>query len=122
MGEGAVGTAASAEPDGAGAGALGLHATGAGGAVLGSPVTSLVWLANTVGPLGISLEPGHIILPGSQTAAFAVQGGDVVRAQFGGIGKTQLGRRPDNGGRVLMEQPVITVQRASVPVAELAPL
>lgn len=61
-------------------------ATGAGGAVLGSPLTSLVWLANTVGPLGITLEAGHIVLPGSQTAAFAVQGGDVVRANFGGIG------------------------------------
>lgn len=61
-------------------------ATGAGGAVLGSPLTSLVWLANTVGPLGITLEAGHIVLPGSQTAAFAVEAGDVVRATFGGIG------------------------------------
>lgn len=61
-------------------------ATGAGGAVLGSPITSLVWLANTVGPLGITLEAGHIVLPGSQTAAFAVAGGDVLRANFGGIG------------------------------------
>ena len=60
--------------------------TGAGGAVLGSPITSLVWLANTVGALGITLEAGHIVLPGSQTAAFPVAAGDVVRAQFGGIG------------------------------------
>jgi len=61
-------------------------ATGAGGAVLGSPLTSLVWLANTVGPLGISLEPGHIVLPGSQTAAFSVAADDTVTARFGGIG------------------------------------
>ena len=40
MGEGAVGTAASAEPDGAGAGALGLHATGAGGAGAGGAAAS----------------------------------------------------------------------------------
>jgi len=60
--------------------------TGAGGAVLGSPITALVWLANTVGALGITLEAGHIVLPGSQTAAFPVAAGDVVRAQFGGIG------------------------------------
>ena len=61
-------------------------ATGAGGAVLGSPLTSLVWLANTVGPLGITLEPGHVVLPGSQTASFSVAAGDTITARFGGIG------------------------------------
>lgn len=61
-------------------------ATGAGGAVLGSPLTSLVWLANTVGALGVTLEPGHVILPGSQTGAVAVSSGDAVTARFGGIG------------------------------------
>lgn len=60
--------------------------TGAGGAVLGSPITSLVWLANTVGPLGITLEAGHVVLPGSQTASFPVGPGDSFTAQFGGIG------------------------------------
>ena len=39
--------------------------TGAGGAVLGSPINALVWLANTVGPLGISLEPGHVVPAGA---------------------------------------------------------
>ena len=61
-------------------------ATGAGGAVLGSPLSSLVWLANTVGALGITLEAGHIILPGSQTAAIPVAAGDTFRADFAGIG------------------------------------
>lgn len=61
-------------------------ATGAGGAVLGSPLTALVWLANTLGPLGIALLPGHIVLPGSQTSAVPVAPGDVIRAAFGGIG------------------------------------
>jgi 2-keto-4-pentenoate hydratase len=60
--------------------------TGAGGAVLGSPISSLVWLANTVGPLGITLEAGHVVLPGSQTASFPVAAGDSFTAQFGGIG------------------------------------
>lgn len=63
-----------------------LVATGAGGAVLGSPVTSLVWLVNTLGPLGVSLEPGHVVLPGSITASVPVRSGDVVRATFAGIG------------------------------------
>lgn len=61
-------------------------ATGAGGAVLGSPLISLVWLANTLGPLGVSLEPGHVVLPGSVTAAIPVASGDVVTAKFAGIG------------------------------------
>ena len=63
-----------------------LVATGAGGAVLGSPLNSLVWLANTVGPLGVALEPGHVILPGSTTRAFPVSPGDTVVAAMHGLG------------------------------------
>lgn len=61
-------------------------ATGAGGAVLGSPLNALVWLANTVGPLGVTLEPGHVVLPGSMTAAFSVAPGDRIVAEFAGLG------------------------------------
>jgi 2-keto-4-pentenoate hydratase len=61
-------------------------ATGAGGAVLGSPLNSLVWLANTVGPLGVTLEPGHVVLPGSMTRAIPVSPGDTVVATIAGIG------------------------------------
>ncbi len=63
-----------------------LAGTGAGGAVLGSPITSLVWLANTVGALGITLEAGHVVLPGSVTASIPVGPGDSVTATFAGIG------------------------------------
>lgn len=63
-----------------------LVATGAGGAVLGSPINALVWLANTVGPLGVTLEEGHVVLPGSVTRAFPVAPGDTVAATMGGIG------------------------------------
>jgi 2-keto-4-pentenoate hydratase len=61
-------------------------ATGAGGAVLGSPINSLVWLANTVGALGVTLEAGHVILPGSVTAAQPVAPGDTYAAAFAGLG------------------------------------
>lgn len=61
-------------------------ATGAGSAVLGSPINALVWLANTVGPLGVSLEPGHVVLPGSMTRAFPVRAGDTVLAEMGPLG------------------------------------
>lgn len=60
--------------------------TGAGGAVLGSPITSLVWLANTVGALGTTLEAGHVILPGSVTSMVPVAPGDVLTATFAGLG------------------------------------
>jgi 2-keto-4-pentenoate hydratase len=60
--------------------------TGAGGAVLGSPITSLVWLANTVGARGVTLEAGHVILPGAVCAMVAVAAGDTISATFGGLG------------------------------------
>jgi len=60
--------------------------TGAGGAVLGAPLNALVWLANTVGARGVTLEAGHVVLPGSVTAAVPVTAGDSVSASFGGLG------------------------------------
>jgi 2-keto-4-pentenoate hydratase len=63
-----------------------LVGTGAGGAVLGSPLTSLTWLANTVGARGVVLEPGHVVLPGSITASVPVGAGDTVTAAFGELG------------------------------------
>ncbi len=60
--------------------------TGGGGAVLGSPLNSVAWLANTVGPLGVTLEPGHVILPGSMTRAVSVRPGDTVVAAMSGLG------------------------------------
>jgi 2-keto-4-pentenoate hydratase len=63
-----------------------LAGTGAGGAVLGSPLNSLAWLANTVGARGIELLQGHVILPGSITASIPVRGGDTVTATFAGLG------------------------------------
>ncbi|SDB81630.1 2-keto-4-pentenoate hydratase [Raineyella antarctica] len=60
--------------------------TGAGGAVLGSPLNSLVWLANTLGRFGVTLEAGNVILPGSVMRAIDIAPGDRVTAQFGGLG------------------------------------
>ncbi|WP_109528040.1 2-keto-4-pentenoate hydratase [Nocardia aurea] len=59
---------------------------GVGGAVLGSPLNALVWLANTLGGRGIGLEAGHVVLPGSVMAAVPVSPGDVVTASFTGLG------------------------------------
>lgn len=61
-----------------------LAGTGAGGAVLGSPLSSLVWLANTLGARGVTLD--GVVLPGSITASIPVQAGDTVTATFAGLG------------------------------------
>lgn len=60
--------------------------TGAGGAVLGSPINALVWLANVLGERGVTLEAGHVVLPGSITAAVPVAPGQTLTATFAGIG------------------------------------
>lgn len=65
-------------------------ATGAGGAVLGSPINALVWLANTLADWDEGIDAGHVVLPGSQTPAVSVTAGDVVSASFGGIGSVTV--------------------------------
>ena len=57
--------------------------SGVGGAVLGTPLNALVWLANTV---PVELAAGHVVLPGSVTAAVPVTAGDTVIAEFAGLG------------------------------------
>jgi 2-keto-4-pentenoate hydratase len=60
--------------------------TGAGAAVLGSPISSLVWLANTLGRLGTPLEAGSVILPGAITPMVTANPGDVITADFNILG------------------------------------
>jgi 2-keto-4-pentenoate hydratase len=60
--------------------------TGCSGAVLGNPVTAVAWLANKVAQFGVRLEPGHVIMPGACTRMIAVHAGDVIRAEFDGLG------------------------------------
>ena len=47
--------------------------TGAGAAVLGSPLHAATWLANTLTRRGVELAAGHVILTGSLTAAVPVR-------------------------------------------------
>lgn len=60
--------------------------TGAGGAVLGSPLNSLAWLANTIGAVGECLKAGQVILPGSITASIPFEPGDTITATMAGLG------------------------------------
>jgi 2-keto-4-pentenoate hydratase len=64
--------------------------TGTAAAVLGNPVTSVAWLAQTVGRFDVALEAGHVVLPGSCTRAVAVRAGDSVRADFDCLGHVDV--------------------------------
>ncbi len=67
-----------------------LRATGAGAAALGDPVVTVAWLANTLAPYGVTLEPGQFVMTGSLHAAVDVTAGDVVRADFDRLGSVTL--------------------------------
>jgi len=60
--------------------------TGAGAATLGSPLTAVAWLANTLGRMGVTLRAGEVILSGALGAMVPVQRGDALRVAIGGIG------------------------------------
>jgi 2-keto-4-pentenoate hydratase len=73
------------------------RATAAGAAALGDPVAAVAWLANTLAPFGVTLEPGHFVMTGALHAAFPVVAGDVVRAEFDRLGAVTArfeGERP----------------------------
>lgn len=75
-----------------------LAGTGAGGAVLGSPLNSLAWLANVLGERGEGLRAGQVVLPGSITASIPLAPGDVVTAAFAGIGSVTTTIAADREG------------------------
>lgn len=60
--------------------------TGAGGAILGGPLNSLVWLANTLGRLGVEIHEGAVVLPGSMTRAVPVPPHSSFRLDVAGLG------------------------------------
>jgi 2-keto-4-pentenoate hydratase len=66
------------------------EATGAGAAALGNPVHAVAWLANTLAPFGVTLEPGRFVMTGALHAAFPVAPGDVVTAEFDRLGPVSV--------------------------------
>jgi 2-keto-4-pentenoate hydratase len=60
--------------------------TGAGAAVIGSPLHAATWLANTLAARGVRMEAGQVILTGSVTAAVPVSAGDAVTASIDRLG------------------------------------
>ena len=65
-------------------------AAGRSDAVLGNPVTAVAWLARKVAAYGVTLEAGHVILPGSVHRAIDVRPGDDFEAVLDGLGTVRL--------------------------------
>jgi 2-oxopent-4-enoate/cis-2-oxohex-4-enoate hydratase len=63
-----------------------IFATGAGAAVKGSPVNSMIWLANRLSALGIPFRAGEVILTGSLTVMAWVKEPQTITCEFGGLG------------------------------------
>lgn len=63
-----------------------IEETGLAAGVLGHPAFGIAWLANKLGPRGITLKPGHILLSGSFTRPVHAAKGDTIHADFGPLG------------------------------------
>ena len=64
--------------------------TGLAAGVQGHPAIGVAWLANKLAQFDVGLEPGHVIMPGSCTRMVPVVAGDVVRADFDGLGHVSV--------------------------------
>jgi len=63
-----------------------LEETGLAAGVLNHPATAVAWLANTIAPQGLALEPGQIVLAGSFIRAIECRKGDTIQADYGPYG------------------------------------
>jgi 2-keto-4-pentenoate hydratase len=61
-------------------------ATAAAAEVMGNPLNSLSWLANTLGRMGGKLRAGDVVMTGSISKVFRPKAGDAVRASFTRLG------------------------------------
>lgn len=65
-------------------------ATGAGAAVLGHPAAGVAWAANTLGAVGVSLEPRQFAIPGAVHGAVPAGAGDTFTATFDRLGSVTV--------------------------------
>jgi len=64
--------------------------SGAGSAVLGHPLNSLVWLANTLCEQGKALKAGDLVSTGVCTDIYLAEPGDHIVADFGTLGTAEV--------------------------------
>lgn len=64
---------------------------GHGKNVLGDPRIALVWLANELRQLGVTLRAGQIVTTGTCHPPLPIQSGDLFAVDFGALGKVSVG-------------------------------
>ncbi|OLO26683.1 2-keto-4-pentenoate hydratase [Alkalihalophilus pseudofirmus] len=62
----------------------------AGAAVLGNPLRSVAWLANSLAKYDVSLKAGEIVLSGALTSAVPIEAKDTFTAEFAHIGSVSV--------------------------------
>jgi 2-keto-4-pentenoate hydratase len=67
-----------------------IRATGAGGAVLGSPLVAIAWLVRTLAEFGEGLRAGDLVIPGSMTPAQPATDARGWTADFEGAGRVRV--------------------------------
>jgi 2-keto-4-pentenoate hydratase len=65
--------------------------TGASGAVLGNPAAAVAWLAGKLAQFGMTLDAGHVVMPGACTRAIEVRAGDTIEGEFAELGRVSVG-------------------------------
>ena len=63
---------------------------GYGSAVQGSPLAAVAWLANTLGPYGVTLDAGDIVLSGSLVPLEPARPGDIFTMELSGVGAASI--------------------------------
>lgn len=64
--------------------------TGNTSAILGHPANGIAWLANRISKFGLTLDAGHIVLPGTCTRCVRIGGHRQVAGRIEGLGEVTL--------------------------------
>jgi len=59
-------------------------------AILGHPARGIAWLGNKLAEFGVTLEAGHIVLPGTCIRSFRLLGHKVVKGSIAGLGSVTM--------------------------------
>ena len=64
--------------------------TGNTSAILGHPANGIAWLANRISEFGLTLDAGHVVLPGTCTRCVRIGGHGRVAGRIEGLGEVTL--------------------------------
>jgi 2-oxo-hept-3-ene-1,7-dioate hydratase len=67
-----------------------IEESGVSSAVMGNPISSVAWLANTLHTFGVTMQAGHVVLSGSFIKAIPFGAGDNLLAHFDHLGEVTL--------------------------------